>query len=89
MRQRAAIVGKVLSYLPETGVLGKIRLRGRENIQKRCPFHVFAYNLSVPVLTITGFGGPRSAAGLRTLLSPLFVYHFTAALGGLLPLEQE
>jgi transposase len=77
MRQRAAIVERVFAHLLETGGLRRIHLRGRDNIQKRYLVHVLAYNLSVLMRTITGFGCPRSSGDLKTLLSLFILYSVT------------
>jgi transposase len=80
IRQRAAIVERVFAHLFETGGLRRIQLRGRENVQKRYLVHVLAYNLSVLMRKITGFGSPRSAGDLKTLLSLLILWDFTQAM---------
>jgi transposase len=73
IRQRAAIVERVFAHLLETGGLRRIHLRGRENIQKRYLVHVLAYNLSIVMRAVCGFGTPRSTGDLKTLLSLLIV----------------
>ena len=77
IRQRAAIVERVFAHLMETGGFRRIHLRGRENVQKRYLTHVLAYNLSVLMRAVCGFGTPRSAGDLKTLLSLLLLFDFT------------
>lgn len=79
IRQRAAIVERVFAHLMETGGLRRIHLRGLENIQKRYLVHVLAYNLSVLMRAVCGFGTPRSTGDLKTLLSLLILCDFTLA----------
>jgi len=80
LRQRAAIVERVFAHLFETGGLRRIHLRGRENIQKRYLVHALAYNLSVLMRKIVGFGSPRSAGDLKKLLPWLILYGVTLAM---------
>jgi transposase len=89
IRQRAAIVERVFAHLLETGGLRRIHLRGRENVQKRYLVHVLAYNLSVLMRAITGFGGPRSAGDLKALFSMLILYGCTLAMLRHLLFDQE
>jgi transposase len=79
IRQRAAIVERVFAHLLETGGLRRIHLRGRENIQKRYLVHVLAYNLSIVMRAVCGFGTPRSTGDLKTLLSLFIVCGFILA----------
>jgi transposase len=79
LRQRAAIVERVFAHLLETGGLRRIHLRGRENIQKRYLAHVLAYNLSVLMRAVCGFGTPRSTGDLKTLIALLIVCGFILA----------
>jgi len=80
LRQRAAIVERVFAHLLETGGLRRTHLRGHENVQKRYLVHVLAYNLSVLMRKITGFGSPRSAGDLKRLLALIFLYEQTLAM---------
>jgi hypothetical protein len=89
IRQRAAIVERVFAHLLETGGLRRIHLRGRENIEKRYLVHVLAYNLSVLMRTITGFGSPRSAGDLKALLSLLILYGLILVMLRYLLFDQE
>jgi hypothetical protein len=59
--------------------LRRIHLRGSENVPKRYLVHVLAYNLSVLMGAVCGFGTPRSTGDLKTLLSLLILCAFTMA----------
>lgn len=68
MRRRGEKVERAFAHLYETGGMRRTHLRHRQNILKRLLIHVGAFNLSLVLRALTGFGKPRTLQGARRAL---------------------
>ena len=72
---RSELVERSFAHLYETGGMRRVYLRGRENILKRLMIQGAAFNLSVLLRKVLGFGKPRqfqgNARGLGALIARL------------------
>src|ERR671929_17167 len=58
-RLRAELVERSFALVLDRGGMRRARLRGRENLRKRCLVHVAGYNLGLVVRLLVGAGTPR------------------------------
>jgi len=63
MRKRGELLERCFAHCLETGGMRRAHLRGRENILKRYLVHVAAFNLSLVMRLLIGFGTPRGLQG--------------------------
>jgi transposase len=62
LRRRGELLERSFAHCYETGAMRRTHLRGHENILKRLLVHVGAFNLSLIMRKLVGYGTPR---GLR------------------------
>jgi len=62
-RKRCELVERTFAHCLETGGMRRVHLRGRENIEKRYLVHAAAFNLSLLMRAMIGFGTPRGLQG--------------------------
>lgn len=68
-RRRGEYVERSFEHVLDDGGMRRTHLRGREKVAKRYLIHVAAFNLSLILRKLTGFGTPKGwAAALRGLL---------------------
>src|ERR671929_1196999 len=58
-RLRAELAERSFALVLDRGGMRRARLRGRENLRKRCLVHVAGYNLGLVVRLLVGAGTPR------------------------------
>lgn len=63
LRKRGELVERPNAHLYETGAMRRLRLRGRENANKRLLIHAAGANLGLVMRKTYGFGTPRGLAG--------------------------
>ncbi|TBV81804.1 MAG: hypothetical protein EYX74_03370 [Desulfobulbaceae bacterium] len=61
-RLRSEVVERSFAMFKRSGNLGRLTLRGLENVSKRCLIHAAAYNLGLVMRAIFGQGTPRGMA---------------------------
>lgn len=66
-RKRANLVERAFAHLLQTGGMGRVTVRGRENVEKRYLMAAVAYNLGVVMRKLYGKGTPRGMAERRLL----------------------
>jgi transposase len=72
LRQRGELVERSFAHMYETGAMRRTHLRFHDNIIKRLLIHAGAFNLSLVMRKLAGFGTPRSFQGrIATLISSL------------------
>jgi len=79
-RLRSELVERSFAMFKRSGNLGRMTLRGLENVNKRCLVHAAAYNLGLVMRAIFGQGTPKGMAdalgrlifGLLNLLAVIF-----------------
>ena len=71
LRLRGERIERTFAHACETGAHRRVRLRGRDNVQKRYLAHLAAMNLGLVMRTLFGTGTPRQAAAAA--LAVLFV----------------
>ena len=71
LRLRGERIERTFAHACETGAHRRVRLRGRDNVQKRYLAHLAAMNLGLVMRTLFGAGTPRQAAAAA--LAVLFV----------------
>lgn len=64
MRRRGELIERSFAHCYETGAMRRTHLRRHENIAKRLLVHVGAFNLSLVMRKLLGFGKPRRMQGL-------------------------
>lgn len=77
LRKRGELLERSFAHCYETGGMRRCTLRGRENILKRLPIHVGAFNIGLVLRRMLGAGTPRQLknraaklfAGLFSLLT--------------------
>lgn len=75
MRRRGELIERSFAHCLETGGMRRVHLRGRENILKRYLVHVAAFNLSLVMRLLIGFGTPRGLqGGLRGLAATVWAW---------------
>ena len=62
LRLRGERIERTFAHACETGAHRRVRLRGRDNVQKRYLAHLAAMNLGLVMRTLFGAGTPRQAA---------------------------
>ena len=62
MRQRGELLERSFAHCYETGGMRRTNLRGHGNILKRLLIHVAAFDLSLILRKLFGFGTPRELA---------------------------
>ncbi len=73
MRKRGERIERTFAHLYETGGMRRIHLREHENILKRLLIHGGAYNISLVMRKMFGFGKPRRAQdGYRVVEAVLY-----------------
>jgi transposase len=65
LRRRGEMIERTFAHVCETGGHRRVRLRGRENVQKRYAIQVAAMNLGLVMRAMFGRGTPRQAAEAR------------------------
>jgi transposase len=73
LRRRGELLERSFAHVCETGGHRRVRLRGRENIQKRYSLQVAAMNLGLIMRSLFGRGTPRQEAEARKGRFALFV----------------
>jgi IS5 family transposase len=61
-RLRSELVERSFAMFKRSGNLGRLTLRGLENVSKRCLIHAAAYNLGLVMRAIFGQGTPKGMA---------------------------
>lgn len=61
-RLRSELVERSFAMFKRSGNLGRLTLRGLENVSKRCLIHAAAYNLGLVMRAIFGHGTPKGMA---------------------------
>ncbi len=61
-RKRGELVERSFAHVLDTGGMRRAWLKGRENLHKRYLIHVGAFNLSLVMRRLLGFGTPRQLA---------------------------
>lgn len=61
-RLRSELVERSFALFKRSGNLGRLTLRGLENVSKRCLIHAAAYNLGLAMRAIFGHGTPKGMA---------------------------
>jgi transposase len=72
MRRRGELVERSFAHVLDTGGMRRTHLRGHENILKRALVHVAAFNLSLLMRKMLGFGTPRGLQGRAARLLSSF-----------------
>lgn len=73
-RLRAELVERSFALLKISGNLGRMTIRGRENVTKRYLIHAAAYNLGLVMRAIFGQGTPKGMAdALGRLIVQIFI----------------
>lgn len=73
-RLRAELVERSFALLKISGNLGRMTIRGRENVTKRYLIHAAAYNLGLVMRAIFGQGTPKGMAeALGRLIMQIFI----------------
>lgn len=62
LRRRGELIERSFAHCYETGAMRRTHLRGHENILKRLLIHVAAFDLSLILRKLIGFGTPREMA---------------------------
>src|SRR5579863_1287107 len=77
-RQRGERVERSFAHMYETGGMRRVHLRRRDNIIKRLLIHASAFNLSLVMRKLSGYGTPRGLQGRLNalLLFPHLLFHF-------------
>ena len=65
LRRRGEVLERTFAHVCETGGHRRVRLRGRENVEKRYVIQVAAMNLGLVMRAALGRGTPRQAADAR------------------------
>ena len=74
LRQRGELVERSFAHMYETGAMRRTHLRFHDNIIKRLLIHAGAFNLSLVMRKLSGYGTPRGLQGrLLTILLSLQV----------------
>jgi transposase len=73
LRRRGELLERTFAHTCETGGHRRVRLRGRENVQKRYSLQVAAMNLGLVMRSLFGRGTPRQEAEARKGRFALFI----------------
>jgi transposase len=65
LRSRGELIERSFAHVCETGGHRRVRLRGKENVQKRYLIQVAAMNLGIAMRKLLGRGTPRQQANAR------------------------
>ena len=68
MRRRGELIERSFAHLYDTGGMRRVHLRGKDNIAKRVVIHAAAFNLSLILRRLLGFGTARQAMDLFAAL---------------------
>lgn len=90
LRQRGERVERSFAHMYETGDMRRTHLRRHNNIIKRLLIHAGAFNLSLVMRKLSGYGTPRGLKGrldaFLVLLPMLFIVLRTALLSKIAPI---
>lgn len=87
-RLRSCLVERSFALFKRSGNLGRMTLRGMENIAKRYLIHAAAYNLALVMRHLYGSGTPKGAADALRGFFELLLSHIYAFLTIILPFER-
>ena len=69
-KKRSELVERSFAHTLETGSMRRAHLRGHDNVRKRYLIHVAAFDLSLVMRKLTGYGKPKGRQGLLAAALP-------------------